>query len=433
MIEKLAKLLPKEEKGNINISFLLINLIKPKGEKKMKKRLLMFVTLIMVVTMIAGCASSQPTSAPATTSNEATEAPVVAPTEEVAAAPSMPERKKIGVIIWGTEDGLSSSVKRELDFAGEALNIEVIYKTGDYDTEAQVIAAENFVAAGVDGIIAVPLIDSGIPKIYKVCEDAGIPYIQAFRRIDDPTNAAQLAEAPYFLGFTVENEEQAGYDLLQILADAGGTTVGTIYNAPGSSFADRRKEGIEKGIADGIATKVVEYTLPLSPTSDAWVESTNNFINAYPELNGIIMTSGSVGGAEAAIATIIKNDAVGKVKMVTFDQPANANEAFDQGILVGLASGIYMDPLYSFIIMANYLQGTPLSDKPIYIASNYIYIKSTQDSQDYTTYVDGEGIFPYSAEEIQQMTRFYNPSFTAEDLQKIASDWSMENVLAKSK
>ncbi len=393
-----------------------------------RKLLFMSLSALMMLALATGCATNPPAATPAASTGESTVA-AATPTS----GPTTPERKKIGVIIWGTEDGLSSSVKRLLDYAGEALNIEVVYKTGDYDTEAQVKAAENFVAAGVDGIIAVPLIDSGIPKIYKVCEDAKIPYIQAFRRIDDPTNSAQMATAPYFLGFTVENEEMAGYDLLKILADAGGTTVGAIYNAPGSSFADRRKAGIEKAFTEGIAKKAVEFTLPYSPTSDAWLEATNNFINAYPDLNGIIMTSGSVGGAEAAIATIIKNNAVGKVKMVTFDQPANANEAFDQGILVGLASGIYTDPLYSFIVMANYLQGNPLSDKPIYLASNYIYIKSTQDAADYSAYVDGAGIYPYSAEEIQQMTKFYNPSFTAEDLQKIATEWTMENVLAKAK
>ena len=400
---------------------------------KNKRWISVLLTMMMFVSLLAGCqqpaateTTSDETAAPATEAT-ATEAPAVEP------AATTPEHKKIGVIIWGTEDGLSSAVKRELEFAGEALNIEVLFKTGDYDTEAQVKAAENFVAAGVDGIICVPLIDSGIPKIYKVCEDAKIPYIQAFRRIDDATNAAAMETAPFFLGYTVEDEEKAGADLLQILANAGGTTVGCIYNAPGSSFADRRKAGIEQALANGVATKVAEFTLPLSPTSEAWVEGTNNFINTYPELNGIIMTSGSVGGAEGAIATIIKNNAVGKVKMVTFDQPANANEAFEQGILVGLASGIYTDPLWSFIIMANYLQGNPLSDKPIKIAANYIYITNIEDAANYSKYVDGEGIYPYSAEEIQQMTKFYNPGFTAEDLQKIASDWTMENVIAKGK
>ncbi|MHC1770595.1 MAG: sugar ABC transporter substrate-binding protein [Flexilinea sp.] len=382
-----------------------------------KRLVFISLSVLIVIAFIAGFANIQPTTAQVASTS----------------APTAPTRKKVGVIIWATDDGLSSSVKRLLDYAGEALNIELVYKTGDYDTESQVKAAENLVAAGVDGIIAVPLIDSGIPKIYKVCEDAKIPYIQAFRRIDDKTNAAQMDTAPFFLGYTVENEEQAGYDLLKILADAGSTTVGTIYNSPGSSFADRRKVGIEKAISEGVAKKVVEFTLPLSPTSDAWVEATNNFINAYPELNGIIMTAGSVGGAEASIATIIKNNAVGKVKMVTFDQPANSNDAFDQGILVGLASGTYTDPLYSFVIMANYLQGTPLSNKPIYIASNYLYIKSKQDALDYSKYVDGVGIYPYTKEEIQQMTKFYNPSFTADDLQKIATNWTMANVLAKAK
>jgi ribose transport system substrate-binding protein len=349
-----------------------------------------------------------------------------------AAAPDQPERKKVGVIIWGTEDGLSSSVKRLLDYAGEALNIEVQFKTGDYDTEAQVKAAENFVAAGVDGIICVPLIDNGIPKIFKVCEDAGIPYVQAFRQIDDAANEALLKKSPLYLGYVVENEELAGAEMLRLLAEAGGTEVGCIYNSPGSSFADRRKAGIEEALAENVATKVAEFTLPLSPTSEAWVESTNNFINTYQELNGIIMTSGAVGGAEGAIATIIKNGAVGKVKMVTFDQPENANEAFEQGILVGLASGIYTDPLYAFVIMANYLQGNPLSEEAINIAANYIYISSLQASTDYSLYVDGEGIYPYTQEEIRQMTRFYNPDFTVEDLQASASDWSMESVLNKA-
>jgi ABC-type sugar transport system substrate-binding protein len=206
-----------------------------------------------------------------------------------------------------------------------------------------------------------------------------------------------------------------------------------MYNAPGSSFADRRKVGIEKALSQNVAKKVAEFTLPLSPTSEAWVEATNNFINTYPELNGIIMTSGSVGGIEGSIATVIKNNAVGKVKLVSFDQPANANEAFQKGILVGLASGIYTDALFSFIILANKLEGNPLSDKPIFIDANYIYITSIQDSADYSKYMDGAGIYPYSKTEIQQMTKFYNPKFTAQDLQSIASKWTMSDMLAKFK
>ncbi len=388
--------------------------------KIQKKISVMLLAALIAVSVLSGCQKDQSSDKSAS-----------AETENAAVA-SAPEMKKIGVVIWGTEDGLGSAVKRILEYAGEALNIEVRFKTGDFDTEAQVKAMENFVAADMDGIICVPLIDSGIPKIYKVCEDAKIPYIQAFRRIDDPANAAQLDKAPYFLGYTVEDEEKAGYDLLKILADAGGSTVGCIYNAPGSSFADRRKAGIEKGLSENIADKIAEFTLPLSPTSEAWVEGTNNFINTYPELNGIIMTSGSVGGSEGAIATIIRNKAEGKVKMVTFDQPANANEAFEKGILVGLASGIYTDALWSFIVMANELQGNPLSDKPIKIDSNYIYITSIEDAQNYSKYVDGEGIYPYTKEEIQQMTKFYNPDFTAEDLQRVASEWTMENVISKA-
>lgn len=406
----------------------------------LKRFLLVAIALLMVAMAFAGCAQDAQDDTADTVSEDTADTgdadagdadagDADADTGDATDEVGEPPAKKVGVIIWATDDQLSASSKRLLDYAGEALNIELVYKTGDFDTESQVKAAENFVAAGVDGILCVPLFEAGIPKIYQVCADAGIPYVQMFRDITLPDVAAQMADAELFLGWAVEDEITAGQKMLELFAADGVKNVAAIYAQPGQAVTDKRQAGFDIAFDQGIANLIADpYVLPLSVDSSYWIEATNSFISTYPELDGILMVSGAVGGAEGTIATIENNNAVGKVKMATFDQPANANEAFEKGILSVCGTGMFTDPLYAFMIMANYLQGNPLlEDGRVEINTNYIWLTSLEDSEAFAA-IDKEGVYVYTPEEIQNMTKWYNPDFTAEDLQNIASDWSLANV-----
>jgi ribose transport system substrate-binding protein len=376
--------------------------------KNLKRITALFLSALMMLVIFSGCSSTSSSSSDKS---------------------GAPPKKKIGVIIWSTSDSLGAATKRTLDHAGKALNIELSYKTGDYDTQSQVNAAQNFIASGVDGILAVPLLDDATPKIGKLAKDAKIPFMLMYRKIVDNKIAAQMEKNPYYLGNTVEDEETAGAQLLKTLTDGGAKNTGAIYFAPGITVVDRRHTGIEQGYKDTSGVKKVgEAVLSGSPNTNDFVEATNNFITTYKNLDGIILASGANGGIDAAIATVQKNNAAGKVKLASFDQPSNMSEGFEKNILAGVAAGTFDDPLFSFIVMANYLQGNPLSDKPVALNANYIYVKNLQDAEDFKKYIDNKDAYIYSQDEIKKMTKFYNHSFTLDDLKKIVASYSLEDV-----
>ena len=341
---------------------------------------------------------------------------------------------KIGVLNRSVEDAVTSSVKHLLDHAADALNCELTYATGNFDVEGQLKDVENLIAAGVNGIMVMPTVDAGIPKYFDACKTAGIPMVQFYRYIVDEDNRAALEAEPLYLGTSMPDDVKAGEKMVQLLKDAGATNVAMIGSAPGNDATDARQKGFAQAFDAGVATKIAEYIIPLgNQSAQQWSEATNNFLTAYPEMDGIVMSVGAAGGSEATIAAIEQKGAAGKVKLALFDVPANSTEAFEKGILCGVANGMHLDPMISLILMVNKLNGTPLSETATKINSDYIYITTHDEDVAYYQYIDSkeDGVFCFSTEEIQQMYRFYNPDFSLEGLQAVADAWNMDALLTK--
>ena len=112
-----------------------------------------------------------------------------------------------------------------------------------------------------------------------------------------------------------------------------------------------------------------------------------------------------------------------------FDMPSTAAQTLEKGTLGCTAEGMMCDIVYVFAIMANYLMGTPLSSEPVCIDTGYIFVTSADEQAKYYQYVESDGVYAYTADEFKQMLRAYNPEFTAEDLQALASAWSLQDVI----
>ena len=396
----------------------------------MKKVLIWLVILAISVSLVysvVGCKTT--TTTEATTAAETTAAATTA-VAETTVAPVV-KRNKIGVIIWSIDDTLGMASKWVLDFAGQALNTEFVYKAGDTDDEAQIKSLENLIAAGCDGILLCNANESSIPRLVKICSDAKVPVIQIYRNIVDPKIASQVVDNPYYLGWTVEGEEVAAYSLIKALVENGGKNLGAITIQPGITVADRRKAGFDKAIKETGINLLSEYVISLPPDASKWVEATENFITTFPELDSIVLVAGAFGGAEATVATIEKYEKVGKVKMATFDLFQDMDIAFQKGITTCVAGGDQTDALFSFIVLYNYLQETPLSDKPVQLNQNYAFVKSYKDTQDFAKYLNNKDIMPYSEDEIKQMTKVYNPDFSLDDLKKIVAAFSIEDIKSR--
>ena len=405
----------------------------------MKRTLAMLLVLVMVAFAAVSCgapaASEQPASqapaseAPASQGGDAPDSQ--APASEAPAASADTEGKKIGVIFYSKDDSLGAAVYSTLNYAAEALGVELVWKVGDLDPTAQITAAENMVAAGCNGILCIPMTDTVTQKIGKLCEDNQVYYVNCFRTITDDAIRKEVESYKYFLGYCFEDEIVAGETVVKLMADAGKKNAAIHYMYPGSALT-LRNNGFDQGLESTGMNKIAENTLNTSGNVAETTSVTENFINTYSELDVIIAASSAAGQGEAMVNTIRNLAPNGKVQLATFDVFAGMDEAFKDGTLGCAVAGMSPDALFSFMLLYNAVIGMPLSDKQEELSQNYIYITSPEESEAYEKYIDNPEYMIYKAEDIQAMSRANNPDFDIEALRAIMADYTMENVIAKA-
>lgn len=326
----------------------------------------------------------------------------------------------IGVVIWSTDDGLGADSKKALDAAAEALGINLIYRTGSYDAENQTTDYENLIAAGVDGIMCTTLVDTSTDELLKICEDAGIPMQLMFRNIIDEEAYNYCMSSDQFAGYVVEDEENAGAKMVDKLLDEGCEAIGLVFREAGNGVIDRRQAGVLARLEE---LDVPYYTTTITNTATATdaSDATAQLVAAYPDIDGIIMSSGSNGSIDGLITYLEGTD----IKLTSFDTPADLSGSFEAGNLVMVVSGTQIDPLYALINLYNKIQGQPFSDTPTEIQSNYIYLETVEDVATYDEYF---GTFQtYTPDEIVGLTQMDFDSFLEE-----VSNYSLQTVVDKN-
>lgn len=338
----------------------------------------------------------------------------------------------VGVVIWSVDDGgLGYSVKKELEYVGEVLNVNFIFKGGSVDAESQIRDVENLIAAGVDGILFCPMVDTTIDQFTAMCDDAGVKLSLMFRSVIDEEVRAAVLAADCFVGDVCEAEEDSGYDTVKALVDQGCMNLALMYCEPGNIVTDRRQNGIDAACEELGVNVVTKYVMPAGTLSAGFTEGANSILTTYPETDGFVLSFGSDGGIDAVIQLIRSKNMAGKVYVASFDSVQDTELAFSEGILVSETCGSQADALFSFMMLYNELQGTPLSDDPIELLSNYVYVKNTETAANYDTYWSADNFRIYSDEEIEAMAKIYNPDLTLESFKEIVTAYGYEDVLTR--
>ena len=383
----------------------------------MKKKLLAsLIAASMAAGIFAGCGSSASSGG---SSSAATESSSKAESASESSTATTDADLTIGVVIWSTDDGLGADSKKALDTAADALGINLIYRTGSLDGESQTTDIENLIAAGVDGIMITTLVDSSTDDFLKICEDAGIPMQLMFRNIIDEEAYEYCMNSEYFAGYVVENEEAAGAAMVDKLVEDGKETIGLIYRENGNGVIDRRQEGTDSRIEELGLTNyktIVTNTATAADASDATAQLTS----AYPDINGLIMSSGSQGSIDGVITYLEGSN----MEMTSFDTPADLKGSFDAGNLVLVVSGSQIDPMYALINLYKKVIGDPFQDTPTELLSNYIYLESADDVETYNKYF--ADFKTYTADEIVALTEM-----SYEEFEEEVSNYSLQTVVDK--
>lgn len=374
----------------------------------------------LAATMVLGLTACGGTTAETTTTTESADSSGAESPRE--------EDLTIGVQIWSTDDILGGHTKEMLDAAGEAWGITFQFDVPEYSADAQIASVENFIAAGVDGVMSVDCDESTTVQNAALCKEAGIPYITVYRRVDDETNVATLAENEYFLGEIANSDYELGVNLAQAVLDAGLTKIAYI-KTPNGNAMDAREDGISDTLAAaGIEVETI-CTLSDSYEASEWTNFVENILNVYPETECILMSCGSNGGIDAAIAKIATMGYAETCTTACVDSPDGAAECIADGSLLAVGGQIYNSALYGAVIMTNYLQGNPLSDDMIEYPQLQPIISGSEEAEASQKYMIDA--LPYDEEELKNMLVSNNPDYTLETLLTEGNEFTIAKLIEK--
>lgn len=374
-------------------------------EAIMKKIIAITLTLVMVLAMFAGCGASG----------------------EAAAGDG---KYSIGVILYGNQDTLGGRIYSLLNDAAEALGCEITFALGDYDTTAQITSAENLIAAGVDGIICLPLAETTSQKLSQVCAENKIYFGLLLRTMTDAAIDAEVRANPYFVGNILGDDMGNAKELTRILMEEYGCKNLCTYYAPEGSSMALRNDGIKAAIAEFGGKQLAEATTPSDSNMAPVAGVMQNFVNTNTDFQGIVSASGSSGIGDTIGATLQSMNVEG-AKYACFDTYDGMIDNFKSGYLGVVCGGQAPAATYLFSMLYNAIDGHRLTETGEELLMTYMFIRSAEEAQNFLDYIDNQEVAIYSAEEIKNMTVRYNADFNWEALQKVMTDYTYENIISK--
>ena len=336
------------------------------------------------------------------------------------------EKPKIGMIWYGNTDAMGGTFYSWADHAAEVLDVELVWRLGSYTTADELTDCENLISAGCQGIYFIPMDTSADLQIGNACQNAGVYCAQSNRDIIDEDVAAAVAANPYFVTRIKDDSYDVCKEMVKVLADQGITKVCMLSGDPSDAMMVDRNQGFIDG-AEEYGVEILATTQLVSGDASTNVDSVNNFLTLYPEMEGILCVSGTAGVGEAVV-TALNNSGrePGSVKVASFDTFEGNQEAFEQGWIAASCGGYTTECLVSFLSLVNRVKGNDINNGAVMEFSlSPLLITSAEEMEIFSQYVDNPEVQLYSDELIKSLV---GPDVTAEDYQAVLDEWSIDFV-----
>lgn len=288
----------------------------------MKKRLLAFVSVVMVGAMVlGGCGSKaeEPAQAPA---EEAPAAP--AEEEEPAAAPAEGGAIKIGVSVADQSNPFYIDIVDGMESAAKDGDELIIVDAG-FDAAKQLNDIDDMIQQGVSVMLIDPVDSNAIKSAIEACDAAGIPVIA----YNSPLNfeiASTVATDNYLAGQLVG--EAMGKAL-----DGKGKVAMLTYNV--AEVCLDRANGFKDAIANYPDIEIVEEQ-EIQPGTDTALPVAENILQSYPDLNGFFALNDP--SALGCVAAVESANLLDQVKIVGVDGSDDAKAAIAEGKMLASAA-----------------------------------------------------------------------------------------------
>ena len=366
-----------------------------------------FVVLLLVLTMLCGAALSA----------------------------SADDKIKIGISIWSSTDTLGSEVKRLIDAAAEALDVETQWVDQAHISEQVTASAETLALADCDGIIICNSASAEMGSVIKTCDENEVYVAQFFRVIDpeaNPDEYAQAVSSPYYVGAVHESEFDNGKTLVTKLGEKGCRKIGLEGWEPGDATFLGRWAGYQAGVEAWNEAHPDDQMVMLEPqygrtTTDTGRATAEAIIQANPDIDALIVAGGGGDTLLGAIAGIEGLGLTGKIAVASTDFLPDLDVKLETGAMAVESGGHYADPFFAFLMVYNAVKGNyETSTDGFYdMVFPYMFVASPEDYADYGAYFTGTEL-PYYQDEIKALAEM-----SYDDLAAACASLSVEDVVAR--
>ncbi|WP_366521181.1 substrate-binding domain-containing protein [Lapillicoccus sp.] len=231
-------------------------------------------------------------------------------------------RIRVGISVYDTSSFITAG-KAGIDAYAKANNIEVLFNSANLDVNTQASQVDQFINAGVDAIIVVPVqADSLAPQVASA-KAKNIPFLA----VNASLNSKDLA------GSVLPDDVKAGEQEMQMMADKlGGKGNIVVLQGPlGQSGELDRTKGIQNILAKYPNMKILAKDTANWKRDEA-VNKTKNWLSSFGnQVNGIVGENDDMGlGALQAT-----REAGVKIPIVGVDGIEDGLKAVTSGDFIG--------------------------------------------------------------------------------------------------
>ncbi|MBE6016636.1 MAG: sugar ABC transporter substrate-binding protein [Lachnospiraceae bacterium] len=310
----------------------------------------------------------------------------------------------IGYNTWGSGIAVFEQMMIEIPYSIESLDGEATGASDDFTADTELRNIQNFVSAGVDGILMQAAASTTIAEAIKACEEAKIPLaFGIFPGAPDDRAIAQASE--YYAGCGYADLVTDGYNAGKEAVEAGFKNCVIIGGNLGDPNNDDRVAGFTKAFEEEGGCKILDAARCTSPAEA--LEKANALLSAHRDAELIYcITSDYAPGA------ITAQESLGlDIPIYACSLSTEVLDYVRSGQITRTTYGNDLGQGFGVALLVNFLDGHQILDENGK-APDIAMTPFRVDADNLDIVIDlffTEGHHPFSAKMLQELSWRYNP------------------------
>ena len=317
----------------------------------------------------------------------------------------------LGYNTWGAGTATFDFMAAVIDQAVAASGSTANRANDEHQADKELANIQNFVNAGVDGIIMQTAADPVLPEAAADCKEAKIPFVMSTFTGTDEVRADLSANNEYYLGSVNATMEAEGYLMGKAAAEDGHKTAVLLGGNVGDIHFEQRIEGFKKAFCEEGGGTIISEARCANPGEGQ--EKANAMLSAYPDADCLFAMVGDyVPGAVNAMETL------GITDMPIYCSNANTDAIpyIRSGQIAAATTGNDLVGAVATALLINYLDGHKIVDEngkvPEFKSVGFVVDLDNVDKYEEIFLTKG---VPFPDEVLQSLMYRYNPDVTYAD------------------